>query len=231
MLCLAIDYRTLADKSHLIYVAVLALLVYVLLFGAVRRRRAALDSARRSSTCSRRSSPRSRVALVLAKFFGESRRGSPSMTRPRDRRRASRCVPFAAHREAAGPRHGGDAPPDLPGHRLPRRHARCASSASCCSWPSSGRAGRVEVRAQGLSEEPHLDVPRSDAGRARRRLPADPGAHHASGRAGSGARGSCRGRRASCGSCRWPTTISSSRCWPRSRGSSASSWRSACTCS
>ena len=29
-------YRTLADKSHFIYIGILALLIYVLLFGAVR---------------------------------------------------------------------------------------------------------------------------------------------------------------------------------------------------
>ena len=36
VLCLAVDYRTLADKSHLIYIGVVLLLVYVLFFGAVR---------------------------------------------------------------------------------------------------------------------------------------------------------------------------------------------------
>src|SRR5688500_18223311 len=34
--CLSIDYRSLADKSHFIYIAVIALLIYVLFFGAVR---------------------------------------------------------------------------------------------------------------------------------------------------------------------------------------------------
>ena len=36
LVCLAIDYRTLVDKSHFIYGGVLLLLVYVLFFGAVR---------------------------------------------------------------------------------------------------------------------------------------------------------------------------------------------------
>ena len=35
-ICLSIDYRSLADKSHLIYLTVLLLLMYVLFFGAVR---------------------------------------------------------------------------------------------------------------------------------------------------------------------------------------------------
>src|SRR5262245_27018090 len=36
VICLSIDYRTLADKSHFIYIAVVGLLIYVLLFGSVR---------------------------------------------------------------------------------------------------------------------------------------------------------------------------------------------------
>src|SRR4051812_9347627 len=36
LVCLAIDYRTLADKSHWIYGGVVLTLVYVLFFGAVR---------------------------------------------------------------------------------------------------------------------------------------------------------------------------------------------------
>src|ERR1051325_5708478 len=36
VLCLSIDYRSLGDKSHFIYIAVVLLLAYVLFFGAVR---------------------------------------------------------------------------------------------------------------------------------------------------------------------------------------------------
>src|SRR5688572_28827479 len=36
LVCLTIDYRTLADKSHWIYIGLTALLVYVLFFGVVR---------------------------------------------------------------------------------------------------------------------------------------------------------------------------------------------------
>src|SRR5258705_3424836 len=35
--CLTIDYRSIADKSHWIYLAVLPLLMYVLVFRVVRR--------------------------------------------------------------------------------------------------------------------------------------------------------------------------------------------------
>jgi len=74
-LCLTVDYRTLADKSHLIYVATLALLIYVLLFGAVR------GGARRwidlgSFNLQPSEFAKAAVALVLAKFFAESRRGN-----------------------------------------------------------------------------------------------------------------------------------------------------------
>ena len=36
VICLTIDYRSLTDKSHFIYLGVLALLVFVLFFGVVR---------------------------------------------------------------------------------------------------------------------------------------------------------------------------------------------------
>src|SRR3954470_20040453 len=34
-LCLAVDYRALTDKSHFVYLGLLALLLYVLFFGTV----------------------------------------------------------------------------------------------------------------------------------------------------------------------------------------------------
>jgi rod shape determining protein RodA len=77
--CLAIDYRALADNSLVFYVAVVALLVGVLLFGTTgggARRWIplplfALQPSEFAKIC---------LALTLAKFFDESRRGSPSMT-------------------------------------------------------------------------------------------------------------------------------------------------------
>jgi rod shape determining protein RodA len=75
IVALSIDYRTLADRSHLLYFGILALLVYVLLFGAVR------GGARRWIPLGAFNLQPSEfakivVALVLAKFFGENRRGS-----------------------------------------------------------------------------------------------------------------------------------------------------------
>jgi rod shape determining protein RodA len=76
VITLSVDYRAFTDKSHLIYVAMLALLVYVLFFGAVmmgaRRwiplRAVNLQPSEFAKVC---------VALVLAKFFGENR-GAPT---------------------------------------------------------------------------------------------------------------------------------------------------------
>lgn len=73
VVCLSIDYRSLADKSHFIYIATLALLLYVLLFGAVRggsRRWIDLGAFNLQPS----EFAKAAVALVLAKFFGESRR-------------------------------------------------------------------------------------------------------------------------------------------------------------
>jgi rod shape determining protein RodA len=71
---LSLDYRTLADKSHFLYIGVVALLIYVLLFGVVRggsRRWIDLGPLNLQPS----EFAKATLALVLAKFFGESRRG------------------------------------------------------------------------------------------------------------------------------------------------------------
>jgi rod shape determining protein RodA len=78
LVCLAVDYRTFADKSHLIYIGMLALLLYVLFFGTV------MMGARRwipLKVFNLQPSEFAKlgVALVLAKFFGENR-GAPTWT-------------------------------------------------------------------------------------------------------------------------------------------------------
>jgi rod shape determining protein RodA len=73
---LTVDYRTFADKSHFIYLGVLALLLYVMFFGTVQmgaRRWIPL----RFFNLQPSEFAKVGVALVLAKFFGENR-GSPS---------------------------------------------------------------------------------------------------------------------------------------------------------
>ena len=71
---LGVDYRSLADKSHFLYVAIVALLVGVLIFGVVRGgSRRWIDLGPMNLQPSEFA--KATLALVLAKFFGESRRG------------------------------------------------------------------------------------------------------------------------------------------------------------
>src|SRR5262245_6341830 len=75
---LSFDYRTFTDKSHLIYIGLLALLFYVMFLGTVQM------GARRWIPIGPFNLQPSEfakvgVALVLAKFFGENR-GSPTWT-------------------------------------------------------------------------------------------------------------------------------------------------------
>src|ERR1700704_5325902 len=75
---LTLDYRTFTDKSHLIYIGLLALLLYVMFFGMVQmgaRRWIPL----RVFNLQPSEFAKVGVALVLAKFYGENR-GAPSWT-------------------------------------------------------------------------------------------------------------------------------------------------------
>jgi rod shape determining protein RodA len=77
--CLLIDYRTLAENSLVFYFVILALLVAVLVVGAYgggARRWLALPFFNLQPS----EFAKIAVALTLAKFFDEGRRGSPSMT-------------------------------------------------------------------------------------------------------------------------------------------------------
>jgi len=75
VVCLTLDYRSLADKSHFIYLGVVALLVFVLFFGVVRGgSRRWIDMGPLNLQPSEFA--KAAVALVLAKYFGESRRGA-----------------------------------------------------------------------------------------------------------------------------------------------------------
>ena len=72
---LTLDYRTFTDKSHFIYIGLLAVLVYVMFFGTVQmgaRRWIPL----RFFNLQPSEFAKIGVALVLAKFFGENR-GAP----------------------------------------------------------------------------------------------------------------------------------------------------------
>jgi rod shape determining protein RodA len=75
---LTLDYRTFTDKSHLIYIGLLAALVYVMFFGMVQmgaRRWIPLKVFNLQPS----EFAKVGVALVLAKYFGENR-GTPQWT-------------------------------------------------------------------------------------------------------------------------------------------------------
>jgi rod shape determining protein RodA len=77
LVCLAVDYRSLADRSHVIYIVLALLLVYVLFFGVVR------GGGRRWISLPRFNLQPSEfmkagLALVLARLFGDSRRRTPT---------------------------------------------------------------------------------------------------------------------------------------------------------
>src|SRR5688572_8977812 len=79
IVCLTIDYRTLVDKSHFIYGGILLLLIYVLFFGAVRGgSRRWIDHGAFNLQPSEFA--KATLALVLAKFFAEARRGGLTRT-------------------------------------------------------------------------------------------------------------------------------------------------------
>src|ERR1700704_80876 len=75
---LTLDYRAFTDKSHLIYIGLLGLLLYVMFFGMVQmgaRRWIPLKVFNLQPS----EFAKVGVALVLAKFFGENR-GAPAWT-------------------------------------------------------------------------------------------------------------------------------------------------------
>src|SRR4029450_8241659 len=72
-----VDYRALTDKSHFIYLTLLGLLIYVLFLGTSAggaRRWISLGAVNLQPS----EFAKVGVALVLAKFFGENRRGAPT---------------------------------------------------------------------------------------------------------------------------------------------------------
>src|SRR5262245_36402478 len=74
LVTLSIDYRTFTDKSHLIYIALIGALLYVMFFGSVQmgaRRWVSLGPFNLQPS----EFAKVGVALVLAKFFGEQHRG------------------------------------------------------------------------------------------------------------------------------------------------------------
>jgi rod shape determining protein RodA len=75
--CLTVDYRSLTDRSHVIYIVLVLLLVYVLFFGVVRgggRRWISLPWFNLQPS----EFMKAGLALVLARLYGDSRRRTPT---------------------------------------------------------------------------------------------------------------------------------------------------------
>ena len=114
LVALSIDYRTLADKSHLIYALTLGLLVYVLLFGVVRggaRRWIPLGVLQPAALRVRQARRGAGAGEVLRRKPARCSRRAADLD---DRRGAGRRA-AAADCAAAGPRHGRDARAGVPG--------------------------------------------------------------------------------------------------------------------
>ena len=223
---LTLDYRTFTDKSHLIYIGLLALLLYVLFFGTVQmgaRRWIPL----RVFNLQPSEFAKVGVALVLAKFFGENR-GAPPWTdlaiggvltalplaliaKEPDLGTAVTLLPvFLAIAYLAGMR---------------MRILGVVFLVIVLAAPVAWKFALKDYQKSRISTflDPSQDAKGAGYQQIQARITVGSG--------GLTGKGSRRGRRASCGSSPSPTTISSSRCWPRSRGLPASWWRSACICS
>ena len=223
VVCLRVDYRTLADRSHLIY-AVAA--------------RCCSSTCCSSASCAAAAGAGSRCRSFnlqpseFAKIGARARPGAVLRREPAPAPRRAATWPSAARSRRCRSCSSRGSRTSAP----PSRWCPCCSAMAFVAgmrlqggrhpagrWRSSPRRWRGAYALQGLPEGPHPDVPRPVAGSARRRLPADPGADHRRvGRPlGQGVHEGHAG--AAAASCRSPTTTSSSPCWPRSRGSSACS--------
>ena len=169
------------------------------------------------------------LALVLAKFFGESRRGAmtrgdlliaggdygacrccSSRSSPTSARR-SRCCPCCSRwRIVAG---------------MPMRIFGILAVVGAAAAPIAWKFALQDYQKERISTflNPSQDARGAGYQQIQARITVGSG--------GLCGKGSRRERRASCGSSPWHTMTSSSRCWPRSMGSWASSWRSGCICS
>ncbi len=130
-ICLAIDYRKLAEDSLVIYGALIALLIFVLFRGSTQ-----YNATRWIDVGPFNLQPsefaRMTIALMLAMFFGENRRGAQEPER--SGHGGHRCrYPFPPDREAAGSRYGRDPDSRMLRHRVSGRAADAADR-RCWRW-------------------------------------------------------------------------------------------------
>ncbi len=174
-ICLTFDYRTLADKSHWFYIVDCR----------PAHRRAGLRRGARGIAPVDRHRHRQPAAFGVRQGgaradAGEALRREPPPFDRAPRLRHRRDVhggAARAHRATTGSGNGGHAAADSDRHGVPGRLSD-EGAGHAGAGRRAGGAGRVQVRAGGLSARTDLDVPRSGAGSARRRLSADSGQDH-----------------------------------------------------
>jgi rod shape determining protein RodA len=171
---LLVDYRTFTDKSHLIYLGLIALLLYVMFFGMVQMgarrwiplRVVNLQPSEFAKMGWRSSSPSSSARIAADPTWVDLAIGGALTLLPLaliakepDLGTAVTLVPvFLAIAYLAGMR-----------MRILGMLLLGLLLVSPIAW---------KFAPQGLSKITDLDLPRSLAGCERRRVPADPGAHH-----------------------------------------------------
>ena len=221
VLCLAVDYRSLVDKAHWVYLALLVALFAVLVFGAVRGgSRRWLDLGVFNLQPSE--FVKAGVALVLAKLLGDSRRAELSnqdlflatvltlvplvlIARQPDLGTAVTLLPvLGAVVFAAG---------------LSMRYLAIGALVALVLAPIAWTFALEDYQKSRIVT--FLDPEQDPRGAGYQQIQA----RITVGSGGVVGKGFMQGTQGSCASCRSPTTTSSSRCWPRSRDSLASSWR------
>ena len=152
LVCLLIDYRMLAEHSLFSTAACSALLVFVLFFGVSADGRAALDSVGLQPAAVRVRAVA--LALMLAMCFGENRRGA------REHRRSRRSAASSSSCRSSSSRKQPDLgtavtllPVFLGVAYLAGLRLRLLGDRS--RWSPAARAGRLDVRAEGLPAVAH----------------------------------------------------------------------------
>ena len=178
---LAIDYRSLADKSHFIYLgADRCCWSYVLFFGVVRggsRRWIDLGVFNLQPS----EFAKATLALVLAKLLRREPARRAQQQRPVHRRRAHGACRSLLDRPAARPRHGGDAAarsssssPSSPG--MPMRISAIARARGRAGWRRSRGSSRSRTIRRNASRRSWIPSRMRGAPGTSRFRPASPSA-------------------------------------------------------
>ena len=176
IVCLVVDYRKLAQGSLFIYGALALALLYVLFFGVVHKGARRWMPSMGGFNLQPSEFACIALALVLAMYFGESRRSAKSTGELLVAGGFLAGI-FLPHHQAARPRHGDHAGAGVPRRGVPRRSADAlAGHRLACAGPDL--AAHLLLRAARLPARAHRHGGRSLAGPAAQGLSADPGAGH-----------------------------------------------------